>query len=51
MQALKTETDAVFVGYMARQVEKVSELYRRLPTLEYKAETVKGYLAELAKKT
>lgn len=51
MQALKTENDAVFVGYVARQVEKVSELYRRLPTLEYKAKTVKGcHLAELPSK-
>jgi RNA polymerase sigma-70 factor (ECF subfamily) len=50
MQALKTENDAVFVGYMARQVENISDLYRRLPELEYKAETVKAYLAEMAKK-
>ena len=50
MQALKTENDAVFLGYMARQVEDISELYRRLPNLEYKAATVKAYIAELARK-
>ena len=50
MQALKTETDAVYLGYVARQVQSISELYRRLPTLEYKAESVKAYLAELAGK-
>jgi RNA polymerase sigma-70 factor, ECF subfamily len=50
MQALKAENDAVYLGYVARQVQDISELYRRLPSLEYKAETVKGSLAELAGK-
>ncbi len=43
---LKTENEAVFLGYMARQVEKISELYRRLPQLELKAGTVKAYLGK-----
>jgi RNA polymerase sigma-70 factor, ECF subfamily len=51
MQALKTENEAVFLGYVARQVESISELYRRLPQLEYKVETVKSCLAEAAKKS
>ncbi len=50
MQALRAETDTAYVDWVTRQVDDISDLYRRLPHLEYKVETLKGYLSELAKK-
>ncbi len=51
MQALRAETDPAYVDWVTRQVEDISDLYRGLPRLEYKVETLKGYLSELERKT
>jgi len=50
MRALASAQEAEYAGFLSRQVESVSELYRRLPRLQYEAETVKGYLAALREK-
>jgi RNA polymerase sigma-70 factor (ECF subfamily) len=46
MQALKTETDAVYTGYVARPVRNITDLYRRLPHLGYKTAALKKRLAD-----
>ncbi len=50
MNALASQENAQFAGFMSKQVESVSELYERLPPLRYKADTVKQYLMELERK-
>ncbi len=50
MKALPSQEQAEYAGFVAGQVESVSSLYSRLPALQYKAETVKKYLAALADK-
>ena len=45
-QALKTETDAVYTGYVARPVRSIAELYRRLPHLGYGTAALKKRLAD-----
>jgi len=50
MKALASTQEAEYAGFLSRQVESVSAMYGALPKLQYKAETVKEYLAALATK-
>lgn len=42
--APKSQTDAVYTGYVARQVKSISDLYRRLPLLGYTTAALKKKL-------
>jgi RNA polymerase sigma-70 factor (ECF subfamily) len=50
MKALATPEEARYAGYVARQVESISALYEDLPSLQYKTDTIRSYLADLMKK-
>jgi len=50
-RALKTSADAALGEYLMRKVDDISELYRGIPLLEYKAEQAKSHISELQNKT
>jgi RNA polymerase sigma factor (sigma-70 family) len=50
MHALGSPETARFASFVTRQVDSISSLYEKLPPLQYKADTVRHYLAELEKK-
>ncbi len=51
LKARATASDPAFVEFLKQQVSEVSEMYRGLPHLEYKAQGLTRYLDELAGKT
>ncbi len=51
LKARATPADPALIEFLHRQVEEISVLYSHLPHLVYKAEGLKRYLGELARKT
>jgi hypothetical protein len=50
MKALASPEEARYAAFVTRQVDSVSTPYENLPSLQYKTETIRTYLAELLKK-
>jgi RNA polymerase sigma-70 factor (ECF subfamily) len=50
MNASKSPEAALYASSSLKQIGSISALYEKLPSLQYKAETVKNYLRDLEKK-